>query len=76
MRLTEAVLAFSEKLFSLRYLLIIYAMWESVTFAAVLIILRGMQSGPVALFGLNDLITLFLSSAENRPQENQKRFFP
>ena len=55
MRLTEAVLAFSEKLFSLRYLLIIYAMWESVTFAAVLIILRGMQSGPVALFGLNDL---------------------
>ena len=32
------------------------------TFAAVLIILRGMRLGPLALFGFNDLIILFISS--------------
>ena len=37
-------------------------MWESITFAAVLIILRGMRSGPVALFGFNDFIISFACS--------------
>ena len=38
----------------------ICAKWESIIIAAVLIILTVMRSETVALFGLNDLIILFM----------------
>ena len=63
MVLTEAVFEFSENLCSARSLFMRFARFESIIFRAVLMPVREIPSGPVALLGFKDFIIRFISAA-------------
>ena len=61
-RLTEAILAFSEKHEHSRSVFMMLARCLSITSADSFIILSGIPSGPVAFLGLRRLISIYISS--------------
>ena len=60
--LRDATFAFSEKTFFVISLFIMFAKWESITFADIFTIFGGILSRPVAFLGSISFIILFISS--------------